>query len=77
MVIPELPVQPNPFVELYYFILANLDRLLDHDDYRNKFSPESNRMTKKLVGEGYDIQEAYAMSITLTVFLYDQLMKDT
>ena len=61
------------FDDLYDIIYYNLPIFLRNNNYQHIFDPNYNNTTKKYLNIGYNINEAYSMSITTTLILYSNI----
>lgn len=57
--------------DYYDTIYNNLPIFLDN--YQHVFDPKSNNTTKKYLNLGYELNQAYTMSIITTILLYSHM----
>lgn len=62
-------------IDLYIYDLVynNINLIINNTNYYNIFNPNNNNLTKRFLNSGYNIYEAYAMSISATIVLYKGL----
>lgn len=61
------------FYYIYNSTMMNLDNLLLNKNLKRTFKPKNNNTTKKFIDMGFSKKEAYALSISTTIYFFNKI----